>query len=96
MTFYKEKQIREIIKDDNKVCISGLMINKDNNLIFIDDGTGVFPVSIETNLQVNSFVRVYGYLVKGEELSLQGIIIQDLSKVSKNLYNKLKTLLNQK
>jgi predicted membrane protein len=97
MPAFKEKFINEISKKDNKISISGLIIDKEDNLIFIDDSTGVISVNIETNLPINTFVRVYGYLIQNnEEMQLQGQIIQDLSNTNKKLYQKIKLLMNQK
>jgi len=97
MQAYKEKFINEITKQDTKVAISGLIIDKEDNLIFIDDKTGVIAVNLETTLPINTFVRVFGYLINnGNEMQLQAQLIQDLSNVDKKLYNKVKTLMNQK
>ena len=97
MPAYKEKFINEITRDDRKVSISGLIINREDNLIFVDDGTGVIAVNIESQIPINSFVRVFGYLLhNNDEVQLQANIIQDLSNVNKEAYNKLKKLLNQK
>lgn len=97
MPSYKEKFINEIDKKDTKIAVSGLIINKEDNLIFVDDGTGVIAVDLETYLPINSFVRVFGYLINnGEEIQIKGSIIQDLSQVNKRLYNKVKNLMNQK
>ena len=97
MQAYKEKFISEITKQDTKVAISGLIIDKEDNLIFIDDKTGVIAVNLETTLPINTFVRVFGYLINnGNEMQLQAQLIQDLSNVDKKLYNKVKTLMNQK
>lgn len=97
MPAYKEKFINELDLKDNKISVSGLIINKEENLIVIDDGTGAITADIETNLPVNTFARVYGYLVNnGEELRIQGQAIQDLSNADKKLYAKVKILMNQK
>ncbi len=97
MPAYKEKFINDLSKDNNKVAISGLIINKEDNLIFIDDKTGVIAVNIDTNLSINTFVRVFGYIVNnGNNLQIQGQLIQNLNDANKQLYNKIKILLNQK
>ena len=97
MPAYKEKFINDITREDRKISISGLIINKEGNLIFVDDGTGVIAVNIESQVPINSFVRVFGYLLhNNDEVQLQANIIQDLSNVNKEAYNKLKKLLNQK
>ena len=57
MPAYKEKFINEITSKDSKVAVSGIIIDKEDNLIFLDDGTGVMPISLETSLAVNTFVK---------------------------------------
>jgi len=97
MPAYKEKFINEITEKDTKIAVSGLIINKEDNLIFLDDGTGVITINMVTDIPINSFVRVFGYLINnGEEMQIEGQIIQDLSKIDKKIYNKLKSLMNQK
>ena|SRR3989344_3547226 len=96
MPSYKEKFINELGKEDKKIAVSGLIIDKEDNLIFIDDGTGVLAVDIETNLLINTFVRVFGYLINNGDMKLKGEVIQDLSPANKQIYNKVKILLNQK
>jgi len=96
MPSYKEKFINELGEEDKKIAVSGLIIDKEDNLIFIDDGTGVLAVDIETNLLINTFVRVFGYLINNGDMKLKGEVIQDLSPANKQIYNKVKILLNQK
>ena len=89
---YKETFINEL-KENSKVAISGFIVEKNEGSIIIDDNTGTLPVIIETNLELNSFVRVFGYYANGQ---LQASFIQDLSNANKQLYNKVKLILNQK
>lgn len=89
---YKETFINEL-KENSKVAISGFIVEKNEGSIIIDDNTGTLPVIIQTNLALNTFVRVFGYYANNE---LQGNLIQDLGNVNKELYNKVKLLLNQK
>ena len=96
MPSYKEKFINELTKEDKKIAVSGLIIDKEDNLIFIDDGTGVIAVDIETNHVTNKFVRVFGYLINNGDMKLKGEVIQDLSLANRQIYNKVKILLNQK
>ena len=97
MPAYKEKFINQITKEDSKIAVSGLIIDKDNDIIFIDDTTGVIAVNVQTDFPLNTFVRVFGFLVNnGEGTQLQGQIVQDLTQVNKQLYQRTKKLLNQK
>jgi len=89
---YKETFINEL-KENSKVSISGFIIAKNENSIILDDNTGKIPVIIETNLELNTFVRIFGQHVNG---SLQGHLIQNLNNINKQIYNKVRKLLNQK
>ena len=89
---YKETFINKL-KEKTKLAFTGFNVDKKENSIKIDDNTGTLPVIIETNLRLNAFVRVFGYYSNEE---LQGHLIQDLSNVNKQLYNKVKSILNQK
>ncbi|MEK6907066.1 MAG: hypothetical protein AABW45_00920 [Nanoarchaeota archaeon] len=89
---YKETFINKL-QNSSKVSISGFIVDKNENSIVINDNTGNLPVIIETNLELNTFVRIFGYYNNG---TLQADFIQDLSNVNKQLYNKVKLILNQK
>ncbi|MEK6835919.1 MAG: hypothetical protein AABX55_02755 [Nanoarchaeota archaeon] len=96
MQAYQEKFIKDLTKQDTKVAVSGFIVDKNNNSIIVDDNTGSIPVIIETNLNLNNFVRVFGTLIYSNEPQLQAHLIQDLTNVNKQLYQKVKLLLNQK
>lgn len=89
---YKETFIKDL-KENSKVSISGFIVEKNENSIIIDDTTGNLPVIIQTDLNLNDFVRVFGLYSNNQ---LQAYIIQDLNNVNKNIYNKIKSILNQK
>ena len=89
---YKETLVNEL-KENSKVAVSGFIIEKNENSIVINDSTGNLPVIIQTDLGLNSFVRAFGYYSNG---SLQANFIQDLGNVNKQLYNKVKLILNRK
>jgi hypothetical protein len=89
---YKESFINQL-RDNSKVAVSGFIVDKKENNIVINDNTGNLPVIIETDLELNSFVRVFGNYFNNQ---LQADLIQDLSNVNKQLYQKVKSILNQK
>ena len=89
---YKETSINKL-EDNSKVSISGFIIEKNENSIIVDDNTGTLPIVIQTTLSLNTFVRVFGYYNNGQ---LQGNLIQDLTQINKQLYNKVKLILNRK
>ena len=90
---YKELFIKDLSKDQPKIVITGIIINRSPDTIILDDGTGTILVGINTELPLNSFVRVFGNLLDDQNKEMQGQVIQDLSKVDKNLFNKVKSLL---
>jgi len=89
---YKETFINKL-ENNSKVSISGFIIEKNENSIIVDDNTGTLPIVIQTTLSLNTFVRVFGYYNNGQ---LQGNLIQDLTQINKQLYNKVKLILNRK
>lgn len=89
---YKETFINEL-HENSKVSISGFIVDKKENSIVVNDNTGNLAVIIQTNINLNSFVRIFGYYINNE---LQAHLIQDLSDTNKQLYNKVKQILNQK
>ena len=95
---YKERYVKDLKAEDVKVAISGTIISKGNGRIAIDDGTGSIIVSIDTDLEVNSFIKVYGNLLPYDEgFEIQGHFIKDLNNVDKNLYRKaMEIIINSK
>lgn len=88
-----EKNINDINDNDTYIAISGMVINKGENSFMLDDGTGQIPVVMEFNT-LTDFVRVFGRIAVNENgYYLEGEIIQDLSKIDKFLYKKVKQLL---
>lgn len=90
--YFKEKYIKDLIKDDFNVAVAGMVVNKQDNSFILDDGTG--QVMVYANNEVSGdFVRVFGRVnTMDNNLHLQGFILQDISKVDKFLYKKVKDL----
>ena len=94
---FKEKFIKNLRKEDTFVAISGMVVDKDDNSFMIDDGTGQLGVFMENFDNSLEYVRVFGRLIQdGGEFKLQGDVVQDMKKIDKFLYNKVKELLNDK
>ena len=91
-----EKQIKDLSKEDVDVAISGLVINKNENSFFLDDGTGQIPISFIDPIEAEGYVRVFGRVISSENgFEVQGEILQDLNKIDKVLYKKIKELLKR-
>ena len=93
---YKEKLIKELSEYDINVAISGIIVNRGKNTFILDDGTSQVSIYSE-NIPDYAYVRVFGRVIPFEnDLEIQAQIIQDLSLIDKDLYNKYKKFLNQK
>ena len=94
MKGYKEVFIKNLTGDTNTVSVSGVIVNKEDSNIIIDDTTGVLQVDVDNDFNVNDYVRIFGNLIKLEDkLVLKGDFIQDLNKINKELHRKVKELL---
>ena len=92
------KRISEISKDDVRVRLFGTIIDKKENMIVMDDGTGKINVSFAepVKFETNRMVRVFGRVIPMEEgFEIQGEIIQDMNDVDLDLYKKVNELENE-
>ena len=89
---YVERYANSITKEDGYVSITGIVVNRGEGVLVIDDGTGQAEVFIESNLESN-YVRILGQVISANPVQLQGHIMQDMSKLDKKLYHKVKELL---
>ena len=90
---FAEKFVKDLKAEDLKVAVSGVIVNKSENSFLLDDGTGQIRV-ISENVPNYEYTKVFGNLSNLEEgLVLQAEIVQDLSKIDKNLYKKIKSML---
>lgn len=94
---YKETNIKDIISSkQKKIAIAGYIVSKNLDKISIDDSTGVINAIIETDLPINTFVKLYGFLLDygNNSYEIQGHLIQELSNVNQSLYKKVKSMLS--
>ncbi|MDP4012487.1 MAG: hypothetical protein Q8R00_02675 [Candidatus Nanoarchaeia archaeon] len=93
---YIEKFVKDLSIQDFKVSVSGIIVTKSNNSFLLDDGTGQIQV-IAANIPDFEYIRVFGKLLPTEAgFEIDSEIIQDLSKIDKTLYKKVKELLSQR
>lgn len=90
-----EKNVADISKDDVRVRLLGTVIDKKDNVVVLDDGTGkiniVFSEDVET--ETNKRVRVFGRVIPAEEgFELQGELLQDMDGIDLELYRKVSKL----
>lgn len=100
--YYPKKKIEEVNPEvDLKVKLVGFVVDKKDNTIVLDDGSGKVKVWIDTpesmeNLSINQLVRVFGSILSTENgFELKADAIQDLSGLDINLYKKVEELYNK-
>jgi hypothetical protein len=90
---YAEKFVKDIDKNDFKIAISGTVVSKSEKSFLLDDGTGQVNIASENILEVD-YVRVFGRIIPYEEgMEIQADVIQDLSKIDKQMHKKLKEVM---
>jgi len=92
-----ERRISEIMAEDMRVSVIGTVIDKQDDSIMLDDGTGKISIGFDSSVDVETdqLVRVFGRVIPIEQgFELQGEIIQDMSSVDKELLRKLRSLPN--
>ena len=92
---YKEVNIKEVDSTQKKIAVSGFIVSKNLDRISIDDGSGIINAIIETELPINTYVRVSGFLLNyGDGYEIQAHLIQDLSNINQKLHKKVRALLS--
>lgn len=90
-----EKFIGDLSYKDSFVSLSGVVISSSDGSFMLDDGTGSIAV-LSSSVSIPSFVRVFGKVLQYDDgLKLQADFFQDISKIDKLLYNKVKKVLNR-
>ena len=83
-----ERRIAEIKPGDMRVRITGTVIDKQDNRIVLDDGSGRINIGFDDPVKAepNQLVRVFGRVIPIEGgVELQGDIIQDMSRLDLEL-----------
>jgi len=89
------RRVSDIGKGDVRVRLLGTVIDKKDNVVVLDDGTGKINITFEetVDLGMNQLVRVFGRVIPMEEgFEMQGEIIQDMKDVDLDLYKKVNEL----
>lgn len=99
---YKNDYVKKYINDVNpeidfKVKIVGLVIDKTDSSIVIDDGKGKVRVFLEPEMlekiDIHQLIAVFGSTIPSEEgFELKADVIQDLTGLNLNLYKKVEEL----
>jgi hypothetical protein len=89
------RNVSEIGSGDMRVSLIGTVIDKQDNLAVIDDGTGQIKVSFEKSPEtpLNGLVRVFGRVLPMENgFELQGEIIQDMKGLDVGLLKRVNSI----
>ena len=90
-----ERKIGEIGKNDVRVSVLGTIVDKKDNVVVIDDGTGKIQVTFDDTVscEIKQLVRIFGRVIPIENgVELQGELCQDMSKVDLDMYKKVKDM----
>ncbi|MEM5871413.1 MAG: replication protein RepA [Candidatus Aenigmatarchaeota archaeon] len=88
----KEKNIKDITKNDVRVKIVGRIIDVKENILVIDDGTGKATITYgeNINLKPHQIIRVFGRVIPTENgFEIEGEIVQNMDNLNISLYKKL-------
>lgn len=96
---FAERDISEINPEkDIAVALVGRVIDKKQNIIILDDGSGKANVfftdeNILNNLSVNDIIRLSGFVMPTQDgFDIRGEIVQNMDKLDVELYKKIKNI----
>lgn len=89
----KFKDIENVTSEDVRVSIIGTVVDREETILIVDDGTGKIEVEFDLSENLENFeegdkVRVIG---RPNEEILNGEVIQDFSDLDLELYNEAKS-----
>lgn len=90
-----EREISGIQPEDIRVSLVGTVLDKQENSMVIDDGTGKITVRSEEPIkaEVNGLVRVFGRVIPIENgAELQCDVVQDMKELDLDLRKQIKGL----
>lgn len=89
-----EKPINEIKPDDIRVRVVGKVVDKNDEYVVIDDGTGrINVVTDKPDFSPGTTVRVIGRIFASEQgLELRSETIQDINNLDLKLYRQVREL----
>ncbi|MBD3155106.1 MAG: hypothetical protein GF368_00435 [Candidatus Aenigmarchaeota archaeon] len=96
---YYNRKIEEINpENDFKVKVMGFLVDKKDETMIIDDGSGKIQVfvdlpNITESVNLNQLVKVFGTIMPTDEgFEIKAGIVQDLSDLNVKLYKKVNKL----
>ena len=91
-----ERAVSEIKEDDIRVRVLGTVVDKTENSVVVDDGTGKITANFDSPLQaeLNKQARVFGRVINtASGLELQGEVFQDMTKLDTELRKRVNDLI---
>lgn len=90
-----ERSVSGIKPEDMRVSLLGTVVDKQDNSIVLDDGTGKVNVNFEgdVNVGASQLVRVMGRVIPIENgFEIQGEVAQDMSGLDLGLHKRVKEI----
>lgn len=89
-----EKPINEIKPEDIRVRVVGKVVDKNDEYVVVDDGTGkINVVTDRTDFLPGTTLRVIGRIFASEQgLELRSEIVQDINNLDLKLYRQVREL----
>ncbi len=90
-----EKDIIEITEKDIRVKITGTVVDVQDNVVILDDGTGKVKATFNNPVQANiqTAVRIMGRVIPLESgVEIQGEILQNMEKLDIDAFKKLRSI----
>jgi len=90
-----ERRISEIMAEDMRVSLIGTVIDKQEDSIILDDGTGKITIGFDNPVEIETdqMVRVFGRVIPLEQgFELQGEILQDMNRIDIELLKRMREL----
>jgi hypothetical protein len=89
------KKVSDIRPEDMRISVIGTVIDKADDGIVVDDGTGKIDVTLDspTQVEVKALVRVFGRVFPSEGgFHIQGEIVQDMKGLDMQLLKKVESI----
>ncbi|MBI4020322.1 MAG: replication protein RepA [Candidatus Aenigmarchaeota archaeon] len=90
------RNVSGIKGEDIRVLLLGTVIEHDETMLVLDDGTGQISVTLpkeKPEIRPSMLIRVFGRVIPMEGgFEIQGEIIQDMGKLDMELYRKIQNM----
>ena len=88
-----DRRISDIMAEDIRVSVIGTVIDKQDDSIMLDDGTGKISIGFDNavDVETDQIVRVFGRVMPIESgFELQGEIVQDMRGLDREMLKRLR------